>query len=195
MDKTDTIATDKINKTEKTDFSRYVRLAQRGDDDAFIFLFKEYEKLIYRIAYTYLGNEDDALDAVQETAYRSYKNIKSLRNPEYFKAWLCRIASNASVDILKTKRQNENSTVSIEEVLDMIDNTQYMRDKPQLTPMEFVDLLPLLSDDEKNILLLKIYYDYTFEMIAEENNQPVGTVKTAYYRLIKKLRLKGAEIL
>ena len=177
---------------DKKDLRQYVGQAKDNDSDAFILLFKEYEKLIYKIAYTYLGNKEDTLDAVQETAYQSYKNIGALRNPEYFKTWLCRIAANASLDILRKKRRDENITAPFDEALNIMDNTQYTGGT---TPMEFLDLLTLLNDDEKNILLLKIYYDYTFEMIAKENRQPVNTVKTTYYRVIEKLRLKGAELL
>jgi RNA polymerase sigma-70 factor (ECF subfamily) len=176
---------------DKKDIKKYVGQSKNNNSDAFIFLFREYEKLIYKIAYTYLGNQEDALDAVQETAYQSYKNIKSLRKPEYFKTWLCKITTNVSLDILKSKRSDEFITTPLDDALDMID----MRDTGGTTPMEFLDLLTSLSEDEKNILLLKIYYDYTFEMIADENKQPVSTIKTTYYRIIKKLRLKGVESL
>jgi RNA polymerase sigma-70 factor (ECF subfamily) len=180
-----------MNMLEVKDVQKYVRLAKNNDSDAFILLFKEYEKLIYKIAYTYLGSKDDALDAVQEAAYQSYKNIKSLRKPEYFKTWLCKITTNASLDILKKRQKNDFATTPLDDAIEMIDSP----DTAEMTPMEFLDLLTALSENEKNILLLKIYYDYTFEMIANENKMPVGTVKTTYFRMIKKLRLKGAELL
>jgi len=177
---------------DKKDLQQYVEQAKDNNSDAFILLFKEYEKLIYKIAYTYLGNTEDALDAVQEVAYQSYKNIGTLRKPEYFKTWLCKITANASLDILRKRQREERMTAPLDEAINMIDSKQYIS---ETTPMEFLDLLTLLNEDEKNILLLKIYYDYTFEMIAKENKQPVNTVKTTYYRVIEKLRLKGAELL
>ena len=175
------------------DLQKYVGLAKDNDSDAFILLFCEYEKLIYKIAYTYLNNKEDALDAVQEAAYQSYKNIKALRKPEYFKTWLCKITTNVSLNILKARRKNEFATTSLDNALDMIETPNAANG--EMTPMEFLDLLTDLSENEKNILLLKIYYDYTFEMIANENNIPVGTVKTTYFRMVKKLRLRGAELL
>ena len=175
------------------DLQKYVKSAKENDGGAFIALFGEYEKLIYKIAYTYLNNRDDALDAVQETAYRAYKNVKSLRRPELFKTWLCKIATNISLDMLKARRANELATTPLDDALDIIDTAG--AGNGEMTPTEFLDLLTELSEHEKNILLLKIYYDYTFEMIASENKMPVGTVKTTYFRMIKKLRLKGAELL
>jgi len=175
------------------DLQKYVKLAKENDGDAFIALFGEYEKLIYKIAYTYLSNREDALDAVQESAYQSYKNIKSLRKPELFKTWLCKITTNISLDMLKSRRSHELATTPLDEALDIIGAPG--ADGGEMTPSEFLDLLTELTDHEKNILLLKIYYDYTFEMIANESKIPVGTVKTTYFRTIKKLRLKGAESL
>ncbi|WP_019420321.1 sigma factor [Paenibacillus sp. OSY-SE] len=47
---------------------KLVRKAQKGDDKAYAMLFQEYEEMIYRTAYMYVKNEEDALDVVQETA-------------------------------------------------------------------------------------------------------------------------------
>lgn len=56
---------------------RTVRKAQRGNDKAFLKLFQQYEEDLYRIAYVYVKNKDDALDVVQETAYLSFKKINT----------------------------------------------------------------------------------------------------------------------
>lgn len=52
-----------------------------------------------------MKNSDDALDVVQETAYKSFTQIKTLKNPEYFKTWLIRIAINISLDFLKKQKK------------------------------------------------------------------------------------------
>ena len=56
-----------------------MRFAQEGDHIAFLRLFQEYEQDLYRIVFVYVKNESDALDVVQETAYRSLKTIKNLK--------------------------------------------------------------------------------------------------------------------
>ena len=55
---------------------KLVRRAQKGHDAAFLTLFQQYEAYIYRMAYVYVQNENDALDIVQETAYRAFKSIR-----------------------------------------------------------------------------------------------------------------------
>lgn len=51
--------------------------AQKGDDGAFLKLFQLHEEDIYRMAFIYVKNQEDALDVVQEVAYRSFKNKKN----------------------------------------------------------------------------------------------------------------------
>ena len=58
---------------------------------------------MYRLAYSILKNEPDAQDAVQETIYKSYKNLDSLKDKRKFKAWIYKILSNTSLEILKKK--------------------------------------------------------------------------------------------
>jgi len=54
----------------------------------------------------------------------------------------------------------------------------------------FMDNLKTLSLDEKNIIVLKIYFEYTFEIISEELQMPISTVKTKYYRALEKLKVE-----
>ncbi|SDX13097.1 Sigma-70, region 4 [Tepidimicrobium xylanilyticum] len=54
----------------------------------------------------------------------------------------------------------------------------------------FMDNLKTLSIDEKNIIVLKIYFEYTFEIISDELKMPISTVKTKYYRALEKLKIE-----
>lgn len=56
-----------------------LKKAQRGDVKALEELFFMHEASLYRIAFLYVKNEEDALDVMQEVAYRTFKNIKSLK--------------------------------------------------------------------------------------------------------------------
>jgi RNA polymerase sigma-70 factor, ECF subfamily len=84
---------------------KLVKKAQKGDDKAFMKLFQQYEEDIYRMAYVYLKNESDALDVVQEVAYRSFKKIDTLKNPNYLKTWLIRIAITCSIDLIRKNKK------------------------------------------------------------------------------------------
>ncbi|BAK16228.1 DNA-directed RNA polymerase specialized sigma subunit, sigma24 homolog [Solibacillus silvestris StLB046] len=83
---------------------RLVKKAQKGNDKAYLELFQKYEADIYRMAYVYVKNKNDALDVVQEVAYQSFKNISTLNKPEYFKTWLMKITINCSLTVINKNK-------------------------------------------------------------------------------------------
>nr|WP_225942159.1 sigma-70 family RNA polymerase sigma factor [Sporosarcina limicola] len=166
---------------------RLVKKAQRGNDKAFSTLFQECEAEVYRTAYLYVGNQNDALDVVQETAYRSFKSIKNLKEPEYFKTWLIRIAINCATDILRKKKNVVPWKPKFEELI----SEEVHEDIPLLITIR--DLIELLTAEEKSVVTLRFYQDLTIKEVAETLSIPLGTAKTILYRSLKKLRedLKG----
>jgi RNA polymerase sigma-70 factor (ECF subfamily) len=164
-----------------------VRKAQKGNDKAFLALFQEYEQDIYRMAFVYVKNQSDALDVVQETAYRSFKTIKNLIEPKYFKTWLIRIAVNCSLDLLRKQKKvvqlkpelEENISGDINEDIDL--------------EVTVRDLIEGLNEEEKSVVILRFYEGLTFKEVSETLDIPLGTAKTILYRALDKLRnnLKG----
>ncbi|MBD8497718.1 sigma-70 family RNA polymerase sigma factor [Paenibacillus arenosi] len=173
------------------DISKLVKKAQKGNDQAFLELFQQYEESIYRIAYTYVKNKEDALDIVQDTAYQSFKTIGSLREPQYFKAWLFKIAINRSIDTYKKKQKV---------ILFPTDYTEHknLRTNDEDIPLSVTlqQLLDELDMNEKSVILLKYYQGYTIQAISDILEMPLGTTKTILYRGLAKLRqsLERGEI-
>lgn len=158
---------------------KLVRRAQKGNDEAFLQLFQQYEAHIYRLAYVYVNNENDALDIVQETAYSAFKSIRSLKEPTYFKTWLLKITINRALDLLR-KRQ---VTVSFESI-----EVEESYEEQLLLELSLHDLIARLDEAEKTVVLFKYYEDMTFQEIAKLLDIPLGSVKTTLYRALKKLR-------
>jgi RNA polymerase sigma-70 factor, ECF subfamily len=167
-----------------------IHKAQNGDDEAFLELFQRYEHDLYRMAFVYVKNQDDALDVVQETAYKAFKNIETLREPRYLKTWLIKIAISCATDLLR-KRKNVVSFNQQELNLISKDNTDVSM------TITVKQILETLDEHEKNIVFLKYYSELTFKEIAELRDLPLGTVKTTLYRALEKLRvqMKGADLL
>lgn len=171
----------------------YVKKAQRGDEDAYIQLFKKHEAQLYRTAYLYVRNEEDALDIVQETAYRSFKALKSLKNPALFQTWLVRICITCSLDLLR-----KNKNIVYMEDFEEIEKAAFLQGVGMQQSqgiqgenrVDIMDMLSCLEPEEKSIVLLKYYYDYTFETIGEMLKIPVGTAKTKVYGAMRKLRIE-----
>lgn len=119
------------------------------------------------------------MDIVQETAYQAYISKDNLREIKKFKPWILKIAVNKSKDLIR-----KNKLVLLEDVSYF--DTLEVGKKDSL--VVFLEYLKTLSIDEKNIIVLKVYFEYTFEMIAQEVKAPINTVKSRYYRALEKLK-------
>ena len=91
---------------DKEELIMQVRKAKYGDKEAFCNLIRINKVAIYRIAKSILTKEEDIEDAVSEAILKAYKNIKTLKNDDFFKTWLIRIVINESNNLYK-KRQRE----------------------------------------------------------------------------------------
>ncbi|WAA13994.1 sigma-70 family RNA polymerase sigma factor [Fervidibacillus halotolerans] len=161
-----------------------VKKAQKGNMKAYLTLFQTFEEDLYRMAFLYVKNEQDALDIVQETAYRSFKSIKNLKEPEHVKTWLFKIVINCSFDLLRKRKKVLPLTQPIQ--MDWIGRIEEDLDL-KIAVREIIDLL---NEDEKTVIFLRFYEDLTFKEISEILDIPLGTAKTIFYRALEKLRKK-----
>ncbi|WP_331000808.1 RNA polymerase sigma factor [Radiobacillus kanasensis] len=160
---------------------KLLKKAKKGNDKAFLKLFQKYEKDIYRVAYVYVKNSNDALDVVQETAYKAFKNIHTLQEEKYTKSWLIKISIRNSIDLI---RKNKNIVPLYRDSTDI----PQKEDVDLTLSLSLQDLLHKLNETEKTIILFKYYGGYSFKEIAELENLPLGTVKSILYRALEKCR-------
>ncbi|MFJ7952602.1 sigma-70 family RNA polymerase sigma factor [Lysinibacillus sp. NPDC096418] len=166
---------------------RLVLKAQKGNDKAFLKLFQQYEEDIYRMAYVYVKNKDDALDIVQEVAYQSFKNISTLKKPEYFKTWMMKIAINCALNLIKKNKKVIQLKPEFEVLVGSADEDISLS-------LSLQELMDALQEDEKSVILLKYYNDRTLKEISEILEIPLGTAKSILYRALDKLRQNIKEV-
>jgi len=134
--------------------------------------------MFYRIAYSYVRNEADAQDIVQESAYKAIYHANKLKKTEYAKTWICRIVINEAISFLRKSKKEQTEPMDRElagrETEDMTD----LR-----TAME--KLLP----EEKTVIVLRFFEDMKLEEIAQVCEESLSTVKSRLYRTLKKLKL------
>ncbi|WP_308637206.1 sigma-70 family RNA polymerase sigma factor [Paenibacillus silvisoli] len=171
-----------------SDIIELVKKARQGDEQAYTELFRQHEADIYRTAYVYLGSQEDALDVVQETAYRSFKAIRSLKEPRYFKTWLLQIAIKYAIDLLRRRKREAQWNP---DYLDRITVAGEGEDVPLAISLQ--DMIETLSPEEKHVIVLRFYYDFTIREAAETMRVPLGTAKTLLYRALTKLRQRVEE--
>ncbi len=88
----------------------WISRLRHGDSEAFETLVRRFTPTIYKLAFSMMGNEHDAKDAVQETFIKVFKALPHFRDDAAIKAWVCRIAANTCRDILRA--QNRYRVVS-----------------------------------------------------------------------------------
>ncbi|CAH0345003.1 sigma-70 family RNA polymerase sigma factor [Bacillus sp. CECT 9360] len=163
--------------------------AIRGNKKAFEQLIKQHYEQIYRTAYLYVHNEEDALDVVQETTYQAYLSIHALKQPEYFMTWLTKIIIRCSGHILK--RRN-NIVPLTDEVLSNLSVTDH---SDQDEAINLLNAIGQLKENYRTAIILFYYYDYSIKTISEVMEIPEGTVKTYLSRgkanLKKSYKEKG----
>ncbi len=162
-----------------------VKKAMRGNPKAFGELIREQQEYLYRMAFLYTRQEDDALDAVQESILKAYQKIKDLREPQYFKTWLTRIVINEAKNILKKRSPGE-----------ALDAAEELAAPEGLSPEARMDLyaaLEHLPEKYRDIVRLKYFDGLSAREIGEKLGIPEGTVSSYLSRAIKRMRKELKE--
>lgn len=165
--------------------------AINGDKTAFTEIIQERKTDIFRLAYGYMKNDNDALDILGETVYRAFVSIKKLNNPEYFNTWLTKIIINCSINALKKKNKISKTEILyfFEETNDYSDNLyDEICEDSIVSKIDLGKSIDKLKLEEKTVIMLKYFEDFTITQIAEVLSCPVGTVKTRLNRALKNLR-------
>ncbi|MDU5083423.1 RNA polymerase sigma factor [Tissierella carlieri] len=140
------------------------------------------KELFYRLAYSYVKNIDDALDVVQESIYKAFSSIDSLKDFGYIKTWFYRIIVNVSLDLLR-KRKRE--IITDEEFI--LSNDVGAVD--HYADIDLKKALETLPENYRSIIVLRFFEDLKLEEIAEILDQNINTVKTRLYKALEILRL------
>lgn len=147
---------------------------------------KMYRYQLYVVAYTILGNEDDAQDAVCSAILNAYEHLDQLKDSRKFKAWLITITKNEALQ-LKRKRMELPGDEKVEELLEPV------RDSYN----ELWDVVQNLKEEFRLVIVLFYYNDLSMREISQILDIPVGTVKSRLNRgrnLIKEaLEGKGEQ--
>lgn len=136
----------------------------------------------YHLAYSYVHNEADAGDIVQNGAYRAILHSGKLKQEEYAATWLYRIMLNEIFRFVKKERLLSLDAVEMEHGReDAYENVDLRR------------ALDAMSQEDKAVIELKYFEDLKLTEIAAVLDENVNTVKSRLYRGLKKLRLELSD--
>ncbi|ELC8456866.1 sigma-70 family RNA polymerase sigma factor [Clostridium perfringens] len=178
MEKTMSISYLDIDRKNELNEIRLIKESIKGNKESFGILIKNNKEYLYKMAFLYVKDEQDALEVIHETVYRAFLNIEKLKKAKFFNTWITRILINVSIDFLKKKGKNE--------MLD--ESTPIIKEKCEISTEEKLDLynaIDLLNDNYKTVIIMMYFNDMKIKDISKVMEIPENTVKT-YLRRAKQ---------
>ena len=168
-----------------------VRRAIEGDHDAFSSLVDASVDRLYAVATLILRDPDRAQDAVQEALMSAWKDVRALRDPDAWDAWLHRITVWACYKAAKKERRRK--TVELKLVPDP-ERATSPDSASALANRDLVERrLNDLPIDHRAVIVLRFYLDLPLDEVGDILDIPVGTVKSRLHRALASLRESMAE--
>ena len=159
-----------------------VKKSIKGNKEAFCQLYGLYKDRLYRYALYKLGSPEEAEDAVSECVLQTWKGIPNLRDPGSFGSWIFRILS-----VCCSKRISQ-----------MIDEREYTGLRHEIgytdqsgdnhKAIELAEALAILTDEEREIVLLSVVAGLTSNEIAKHTLLTPGAVRSKLSRSLAKMR-------
>jgi len=178
MEKTMSISYLDIDRKNKLNEIKLIKESMKGNKESFGILIKNNKEYLYKMAFLYVKDEQDALEVIHETVYRAFLNIEKLKKAKFFNTWITRILINVSIDFLKKKGKNE--------MLD--ESTPIRKERCEISTEEKLDLynsIDLLNDNYKTVIIMMYFNDMKIKDISKVMEIPENTVKT-YLRRAKQ---------
>ena len=141
-------------------------------------IYEEYFDRVYYKVLSVVKNDDDAEDICQETFISVYKNLSKFREESNIYTWIYRIAINKTYDFFKKRKLEFEIN---DEVLSLPEDINFD------TKVILEEKLKLISEKEREIVILKDVYGYKLKEIAEIKNMNLSTVKSVYYKALKDM--------
>ncbi|MBU2916285.1 RNA polymerase sigma factor [Reichenbachiella agariperforans] len=173
--------------------------AKLGDELSFNALVGVWYKRIYNFSYKYFVDHDMATEVSQRTFIKMYDKLSDLEDNSKFKSWLYIIALNVCREEGRKKSRvakmfvSENDESNSPQQTEMVDSVAHTLEQAELSQI-VIDSLNILSDEQKEVILMKEYEGLKFREIAEVLNVSENTVKSRlYYGLgnMKKILVKN----
>jgi RNA polymerase sigma-70 factor (ECF subfamily) len=187
-------------ETQSADEQRYIDAARRGDLAAFNWLVLRYQTRVYNLCYRMLSDPDAAADTTQDAFISAFKAMPRFKGGQ-FRAWLLRIASNACLDVLRSRKRHP--TVSLDrqqaglgdeevEPLPIPDLDPYADPETTALNAELASILQAgldsLPSDQRIALILVDVQGLSYEEAAAVSETNLGTTKSRINRARAKMR-------
>ncbi|MEM7249046.1 MAG: sigma-70 family RNA polymerase sigma factor [Acidobacteriota bacterium] len=175
-----------------------VRATLDGDDHAFAELFQRYRERVYRIAFRFTRDHDEAMDLTQTTFIKVHQRLSSYREESAFATWLSRIATNCGIDHVRAKKRQ--AKVNLDDAPELTDQVlpEEGQAGPRLGPGAQYEQAELgkaiqravddLSEKHRSVFVLHCVEGTPYKEIASILDISIGTVMSRLFHARRYLR-------
>lgn len=161
---------------------------KKGDAQAYQFIIQKYMQTAYYIALGFVHNHQDALDLSQDCFIKAFRKIKSFDTNRPFFPWFYRILKNLCLDHFK--RVRHRNEIPLEE------SCYITHEKEDKGLKEAIwQGIEKLTFEQKEIIILRYFREYSYQEIAEITGKPIGTVMSSLHYAKKRLKAVAGKYL
>lgn len=163
-----------------------LKKAQKGDREAFGFIFDEFSSKIYKFVFYKTGHKEVSEDILADTFVKAWVKISQINSSKALSGWLYQVAKNNIIDYYRVKKE----TVALEEVENILEDPYNAIDRVNLS-MEQEKVIELLKDlprEQAQVLQYRFIDDLDNSEIAELMNKNEGAIRVIQHRAILNLK-------
>jgi len=159
---------------------KLIERANRGDAEAFERLYHRHRDWVYRLAWRFTGNQEDALDVVQETFVYLLKKFPGFRLTASMRTFLYPVVKHLSLNVRRRRAAGSLDETAFDEVP--------APESPASSRAELAAAMASLSSEQREVVLMRFVDSMGLEEIAASLHIPVGTAKSRLHNALRKLR-------
>jgi len=165
---------------EKSD-GEHVQHCRNGQPEDFRFLVRRYQGVLFSFLVSRLrGDQSLAEDAAQESMLRAFTQLRKLKKPESFQAWLFGIAGHVAHEFQRSASRRQELAEE-----DLMLAAEPSRSAEELPLEEAIAALPEIH---RRMILLRYYEGLSCQEVAGRLGMPLGTVTKTLSRAYAQLR-------
>jgi len=159
-----------------------VQAANEGDAEAFESLYYRYRDWVYRLAFRFTRNREQALDVLQETFAYLLRKLPNLKLTASMTTFLYPVVKHVSITIGRKSRREKPIDEGLAEL------PSPAPEQAGASRAELAAVMGNLPEDQREIVLMRFVEDMSIDEIAAAIGIPAGTVKSRFYRALQTLR-------
>ena len=190
---------DFVNQSDQNSEEALIARASQGDLEAFNHLVLDYQDMAFHHAWSMLNDRDLAEDVTQESFIKAFQALGRFRGGS-FRAWILRIATNTSYDLLRRSQRHPHEPLEPEnDDGEEIESPSWLAD-PSASVQDTVEqndetnhiyrMLDELPEVYRTVLILIDLYEFDYSEAAQALKVPLGTVKSRLVRARLQMKEK-----